>query len=523
MYCQQNHGETCNPSLLPNVSGLKVIDCETLCVVSPEYSVAYVALSYIWGNVTNGEPCKLDQLYKDNKTFENSLGLPDTLPAVIADAIKVTKSLDFRYLWVDRYCIDQDNAEEKHDQIRKMNLIYAGAHATIVAAAGKGEDYGLPGVGKRPRFQQPMAKVQANCIVSTLGHPIHAINNSKWSTRGWTYQEAVLSRRRLVFTDHQVYFECNKMNTYESFSAPLDLLHSQDKSDFHSFLRPHVFDTALGGWGPDSSSFLSDSSTLSLFAAHVENFSARELSYESDTLNAFTGIAQTLKLGLVNNPVFHLWGIPFELLYNSAKDTKKVREANVKSFVHALQWHLRDRSTKSTCRTKSARRKGFPSWSWSGWMRPVAFKSYQALIYPVFAARRGKYFVHISIELTDGSTKSLADCDEEFLNKSESQITRILHLEGWVIRFHAFGISQEQQGGGYIYWFTRILKRDLSCIILNTGPDDLISPFVKPDDFILELLIFSERKGMAYREGSFEIVRHDLRNFSMAVEKIKLC
>jgi hypothetical protein len=35
-----------------------------------------------------------------------------------------------------------------------------------------------------------------------MAHP-HHIASPKWSTRGWTYQEAVLSRRRLVFTEGQ--------------------------------------------------------------------------------------------------------------------------------------------------------------------------------------------------------------------------------------------------------------------------------------------------------------------------------
>jgi hypothetical protein len=197
-----------------------------------------------------------------------------------------------------------------------MHLIYAGAEVTIIAAAGDDGEYGLPGVGKRPHFRQPVAKVENKSIVSTLGHPIQDIESSKWSTRGWTYQEAVLSKRRLAFTDHQVYFECNEMNTYESFSAPLNVLHGKDKSEFHAFLRPHVFhDTTSGGWGPDSNAFLSDKPALSHFTAHVENFSGRQLRYESDILKAFTGIAQALKIHQEDTPVVHLWGLPFELIY----------------------------------------------------------------------------------------------------------------------------------------------------------------------------------------------------------------
>jgi hypothetical protein len=176
-YCQQNHCKTCNSSQPTSVSGLKVIDCETLGIVLlSESNGAYVALSYVWGNVPTGDV-----------TCQNLSKLPQDHPAIVADAITVTRGLGFRYLWVDRYCIDQEDAEEKHDQIGKMHLIYEGAEVTIIAAAGEDGDYGLPGVGERLRSQQPVAKVQKKSIVSTLRHPIKDIERSTWSTRGWTH------------------------------------------------------------------------------------------------------------------------------------------------------------------------------------------------------------------------------------------------------------------------------------------------------------------------------------------------
>jgi hypothetical protein len=51
----------------------------------------------------------------------------------------------------------------------------------------------------------------------------NAIRALRWSTRWWTFQEAMLSRRRrLVFTAGQVYFECNAMSCYKSMANPLD-------------------------------------------------------------------------------------------------------------------------------------------------------------------------------------------------------------------------------------------------------------------------------------------------------------
>src|SRR4051794_41136329 len=43
-------------------------------------------------------------------------------------------------------------------------------------------------------------------LISTLENSRITISNSEWATRGWTYREGVLSNRRLVFTEQQVYW-----------------------------------------------------------------------------------------------------------------------------------------------------------------------------------------------------------------------------------------------------------------------------------------------------------------------------
>lgn len=43
-----------------------------------------------------------------------------------------------------------------------------------------------------------------------------SIKQSKWATRGWTYQEGCLSRRRLIFTEKEVLFLCNKLLVKET-------------------------------------------------------------------------------------------------------------------------------------------------------------------------------------------------------------------------------------------------------------------------------------------------------------------
>lgn len=74
-------------------AGLKVIDCAGN---PPEIVVApggcrYVALSYVWGDST------------ESVSFREGDHLCAQLPRTIADSIEVTRNLDLRYLWIDRY------------------------------------------------------------------------------------------------------------------------------------------------------------------------------------------------------------------------------------------------------------------------------------------------------------------------------------------------------------------------------------------------------------------------------------
>ncbi len=37
-----------------------------------------------------------------------------------------------KYVWIDKYCINQDDGEEKASQVKLMKQIYSFAHETII-------------------------------------------------------------------------------------------------------------------------------------------------------------------------------------------------------------------------------------------------------------------------------------------------------------------------------------------------------------------------------------------------------
>ncbi|EXL42446.1 hypothetical protein FOCG_14911 [Fusarium oxysporum f. sp. radicis-lycopersici 26381] len=90
---------------------------------------------------------------------------------------------------------------EKREQIQKMHKIYREADLTIIAAAGDGPDYGLPGIST-PRVSAPSVDLRlgAHRLVSTGRSAQEAVRNTRWASRAWTFQEGLVSRRKLVFT-----------------------------------------------------------------------------------------------------------------------------------------------------------------------------------------------------------------------------------------------------------------------------------------------------------------------------------
>jgi hypothetical protein len=185
--CSSRH-RICDLEVRPSSACRKLIDCETRAIITGE-DRPYVALSYVWG--------------LSSDISEDPNRLPANLPNTIQDAMTVTKRLGYRYLWVDRYCIDQKNEQEKADQVGKMDLIYNKAELTIIAAIGEDPNYGLPGVGLRKREPEHLttcAKVDTHFLISIDAWPKTAVEETRWITRAWTYQEALLSRRRLVFS-----------------------------------------------------------------------------------------------------------------------------------------------------------------------------------------------------------------------------------------------------------------------------------------------------------------------------------
>lgn len=355
-YCKRNHSLLCGGLNGSSVSGLRLIECSTLTIGEAKSNMSYVALSYVWGGTGQFDT-------KLRCTRYNRHLLPAKLSPIISDAIRVTRALGFQYLWVDKFCIDQDNPVTKHEQIKRMSAIYENADLTIVAAAGVDETYGLPGAGERPRTPQKTARFNGMRVIATMKDPQVSIRSSHWASRGWTFQEAVLSRRRLFFTDQQLYFECNSMNCFESISSPLDMLHTKDKSRSLDSLRGGMFGRSstekFGNLVPGETIF---HDVFDRYLSAVKDYSSRDLRYDSDSLNAFEGIIQ--RYSKLHVPVSAIWGMPYHPRRIPDHDGQRSFY-----FCCSLTW-----SHKHSCwdgSRRPRRRQALPSWTWAGWAGAV--------------------------------------------------------------------------------------------------------------------------------------------------------
>ncbi|ETI27827.1 hypothetical protein G647_00276 [Cladophialophora carrionii CBS 160.54] len=174
-----------------------------------------------------------------------------------------------------------------------MAVLYESAELTIIAAAGDGADYGLPGVPSRHRLEQRCIQVGGHDYI-VFDTPLNsALQDSRYITRGWTYQEEASSvrLRRLYFTDHQIYFECRESHSCEIVVAADRLLRfMKERGNRVSKVDPTDIDKGNAAWHHIGAVFertLTDesddlghqTSKLLLWSSDIKNFLVKMIAH----------------------------------------------------------------------------------------------------------------------------------------------------------------------------------------------------------------------------------------------------
>jgi hypothetical protein len=187
------------PQSRQDLREVRVIDVHNLCVVDLPSKCDYVALSYVWGaNSAAVFRCERNnvKLLAQREVLKNTES-----PRTVTDAITACQNLDFRFLWIDRLCIIQDD-DNISVQLNQMAAIYHFATLTFVAVAGDADSHGLPGVSYPRDPRQSVLRYKESLeVVGPMSWLGASLPTSAWQRRAWTYQEKVASSQLLFFTD----------------------------------------------------------------------------------------------------------------------------------------------------------------------------------------------------------------------------------------------------------------------------------------------------------------------------------
>lgn len=355
--CLHEHGSQCErPSWMDLHPGINadpdwLIDVIDQCIVpfSSDTS-SYLTLSYTWGNV---------QCLKTNTGNLRRLKEPGSIhsrqalniPQTVRDAMGVTEYLGERYLWVDSLCIIQDDQDSLSRHLSSMHRIYANSALCLVAYGGTDANHGLRGlhgVTAPRRLEQITLDIAGGERLSYFNIPHIFSGPTKdadhdaeptddtpsYNRRGWTYQEFIFAKRRLVFTDGPLRWLCDKVQLGE------------EKRDF-VYRRSWTYPMAYTFWMNNRLP------SLILLGRIIYDYNMRQFTFESDVLRAFLGIQN------------HLEGVFYGGLNYGHPDM----------FLDiSLAWEAVGGVTRRGASAEVHHEyDDLPSWSWMGWSGDFSF------------------------------------------------------------------------------------------------------------------------------------------------------
>jgi hypothetical protein len=213
--CMTQHGNKCDsPYTVFNIPGVLpfwLVDTKQLCLVPGTVANSFVTLSYVWGDSRPLTTTKdnLEQLKMPGALATECFA--KFIPKTAADSIGLVPFLGERFLWVDALCILQDDT--KTDELNGMAAIYASSIFTIIAGDGSDSHSKLRGVRGVSHPRHVEQKVEPfgprDYLISAIFSRAHEVLYlSTYRDQGWTYQESVFAKRRLIFQKGSVRWMC---------------------------------------------------------------------------------------------------------------------------------------------------------------------------------------------------------------------------------------------------------------------------------------------------------------------------
>lgn len=224
--CQRDHA-SCGTSLPPRLPK------RVLCIENEHDNIGikvqlvqdgnrrsnYVALSHCWGT---HQTCTTT---RDNLKDRIS-GVPwKLIPKTFQDAIKLALKLGFSYIWIDSLCIIQDDAMDWETESSKMAEIYQDAALTLAATSSTGDYMGCYSEDmKAPNELELQLPEDVGACRIAVRQPLQHWGDQTTTglnlhfpllTRGWAFQERLLSARVLHLCRSELVWECREMTACE--------------------------------------------------------------------------------------------------------------------------------------------------------------------------------------------------------------------------------------------------------------------------------------------------------------------
>lgn len=316
----------------------------------------YLALSHCWGDPRTVPKTTLETLALHRHQIPEA-----TLSQTFKDAVEITKTLGFRYIWIDALCIVQDDPDDWAKEAALMQRVYAGASLTIAATSSKdgtggchnerqsGHEFELTcpnnactGLRVRPAVDHDFP------TLLTGGHHHTEGSSLPLQSKKWAFQERMLSRRLFHYTNDELIWECGT-ETWCECGSPLDQTF-RHKSRFVEFQRTV----------PTLPNKEAQKLALDAWCSQVGDYSCMHLAHAIDILPAFSAFVRTSHGHGLGSYKAGLWdaSLPALLCWRSYGGNRRPPSycaptwswASVQGHVDTRVWQIRDDRPSSAVR-----------------------------------------------------------------------------------------------------------------------------------------------------------------------------
>ncbi|KAI1091707.1 heterokaryon incompatibility protein-domain-containing protein [Rostrohypoxylon terebratum] len=265
-----------------NINNIRLIRDTTSLPQNTRYS----ALSHCWGKE---KPRCITTVH--NIGVHSTEGIPwEVIPQTFKDAMQYTRRLGLEYIWIDSFCIIQNDLPDWENESVRMFSYYSNAYITLgstfsVDCTGGFFSERHIRVSRLHLFDVFFQDTKLGVYASPRKYKNESLDLNESSTllgrsdspyhlfkRAWTYQERLVSQRLLLFTEDRVLFECySGRRSQEGESVRSTTL----KESYRHLLTSKAYE-----------------SEQELWTLLVHSFTVLQLSVFTDKLPAFAAIAQ---------------------------------------------------------------------------------------------------------------------------------------------------------------------------------------------------------------------------------------